>query len=360
MEKSLKLGSSEKVETHSSEPTQKARVAWMDIAKGGSIFLVVLYHVCMFMLNSGFEVETLIKFNASVGPIRMPLFFLVSGVFSASLIKREWNVILTGRFWNLTYLFLLWSLFFWLFQVFFLSALSEHAPLDFSRLLMVWADPFSSLWFLWALALYTLITKASQGYRILCASIAVVMFYLSFNFEDQLSFSQSSCLRYILFFQIGVWFRNDIIAFFEKHLWSCAVLGLIYFPVGAAFVHMDFGSPSYVALRLVMSLTGLCLALVLCRAIELSNLLSAPFIWLGQRTLPIYVLHSMLAWMIILPLSTVSTFRETLPAHVLAVTISVLLVVLCVGLHAVLNRAGLHRLFAAPTRLASGRVVRKA
>ena len=352
----MALYSNENVEKGFSTTKPKSRIKWLDIAKGGSIFMVVLYHVTLFTLDSGFEVGPLEQFNTSVGPIRMPLFFLVSGLFSASLIKRDWQVVLTGRFWNLTYLFFLWSLLFWLFQNFVLSELRDIDPFNISRLLLTWIDPFSSLWFLWALALYTLITKATYGHKVYSASIAAVTFYLSFDFQDQLSFSQASFLRYILFFQIGVWFRDKIFYVMEHHVWYCAGLGLIYFPIGFGLAHVEYEVSSYAIMRLTMSLAGVFLVLCICRAIELSNVLSIPFIWLGQRTLPIYVLHLMLAWLIILPISTVPAFRETIPGYILAFVVSVLVAIASVALQAFLNRAGLLRLFSAPALLMGRRI----
>ncbi|HCG2982640.1 TPA: acyltransferase family protein, partial [Corynebacterium striatum] len=59
------------------------RLAWPDIAKGISILGVVLLHVTLTVPESS---ETrLAAFNVWLDPLRLPLFFLVSGYFSSKV-----------------------------------------------------------------------------------------------------------------------------------------------------------------------------------------------------------------------------------------------------------------------------------
>ena len=63
------------------------RVGWPDTAKGICIILVVLWHVvtkhAIEVAGAGPVTDAWVMLNAQLLPLRIPLFFLVSGVFAA-------------------------------------------------------------------------------------------------------------------------------------------------------------------------------------------------------------------------------------------------------------------------------------
>ena len=64
-----------------------ARVGWPDVAKGVCIILVVLWHVvtkhAIAVAGAGPVTDAWATLNAQLLPLRMPLFFLISGMFAA-------------------------------------------------------------------------------------------------------------------------------------------------------------------------------------------------------------------------------------------------------------------------------------
>ncbi|TAN16230.1 MAG: acyltransferase [Chitinophagaceae bacterium] len=86
------------------------RLAWIDYAKGLSIFLVVYHHSFLGLITSGLQVNTwLINTNMIVYSFRVPLFFILSGVFIQQGLKKRGLAKYIGyRSRILLYPYLLW------------------------------------------------------------------------------------------------------------------------------------------------------------------------------------------------------------------------------------------------------------
>lgn len=87
------------------------RLAWADAAKGLCIALVVLYHVVGKHYDQVLpaELASVATAWALVGyaprPLRMPLFFVLSGMFAARALQRPWRQALGPRVLALYYLY---------------------------------------------------------------------------------------------------------------------------------------------------------------------------------------------------------------------------------------------------------------
>jgi len=90
-----------------------ARYQWVDAAKGACMILVVLFHAAgRFQYDLGTTVTGAWVLVSSVfSPIRMPLFFFVSGFLAASALGRPLSLA-RGRTWGFVYLYALWTLLF--------------------------------------------------------------------------------------------------------------------------------------------------------------------------------------------------------------------------------------------------------
>lgn len=86
------------------------RMDWVDIIKATSVVLVVLLHVTQslaFALDGTFMEGFWNSVNTFLEPLRMPVFFVVSGVLASSAVKRPWSHT-KARTIGIAYLFLLW------------------------------------------------------------------------------------------------------------------------------------------------------------------------------------------------------------------------------------------------------------
>ncbi|MBE7191219.1 MAG: acyltransferase family protein [Gordonia polyisoprenivorans] len=73
--------------------TPTTRQLWPDLARAACIVLVVLWHVTsksLAQLTDGPVVTAYEDVCAVLQPIRIPLFFTISGLFAASAIARPW------------------------------------------------------------------------------------------------------------------------------------------------------------------------------------------------------------------------------------------------------------------------------
>ena len=67
------------------------RLGWVDMAKGISIFLVVMMYAASSVGEDTGGVGLLHWAIAFATPFRMPEFFLISGLFLSQVIDRPWN-----------------------------------------------------------------------------------------------------------------------------------------------------------------------------------------------------------------------------------------------------------------------------
>ena len=136
---------------------------WIDFAKGVAITLVVLYHCGLFLkeldLAEGTgRIRSLLLFYP------MPMFFFVAGLTSRRMLTWSFPDLWRRRLLTLVYLYVLWSL---IRVVFYLIVpplrSTESNPTDPLSILLLPIWPTSSYWFVWALAIFTLLAWLLRG-----------------------------------------------------------------------------------------------------------------------------------------------------------------------------------------------------
>ena len=133
------------------------RLAWADVARGGAMILVVLAHALQLMDVYGWQNGFLDTLNLYLTAVRMPLFFLVAGIFGATAIRRSWGGLFASRLAVLLYLYFLWMLMRAVWFSFVPWPLSDVHPWLALAMSPVW--PTNGLWFLYALIVYLVVGK---------------------------------------------------------------------------------------------------------------------------------------------------------------------------------------------------------
>ncbi|WP_349369869.1 acyltransferase family protein [Salinarimonas sp.] len=133
------------------------RVGWVDAAKGVCIVLVVMMHATLgvgeAMGGEGF-MHSVVAFAA---PFRMPDFFLISGLFLARVIDRDWRTYGDKRILHFVYFYLLWLV---VQSVVKVGSVSGGSLAGFVEHLVVsLVEPFSTLWFVYMLAIFSIVAK---------------------------------------------------------------------------------------------------------------------------------------------------------------------------------------------------------
>src|SRR5256714_1427800 len=148
----------------------RQRVDWVDYAKGFCIVFVVMMHSTLGVEQAAGEQGWLHAVVAFAKPFRMPDFFLISGLFLAQVIDRDWRTYLDRKVVHFAYFYLLWTTIQFAAKAPLL--LHEHGAAGAGWLYLesFW-EPFGTLWFIYLLPIFFVITKLARSAKIPPAAV---------------------------------------------------------------------------------------------------------------------------------------------------------------------------------------------
>lgn len=353
-------------------PEHADRLGWADVAKGMCIVLVVLHHVLdksptSLFVGSGVGTELWQRFDRAMLGIRLPAFFVVSGLLASRSLGRPWRAIARPRIANPYYLFVVWSAI----QGALFALFAPRFPTDwvsdpgeFARNLVL---PITTVWYLYALPLYFVLAKGLAGRvhpgLVLAAAAALFVAARSGALPSWLDGNVPGVLTYPLFFLLGAYAPGLVRGIPRAASWPRAVAGGAAFAAGTVVMpHLprDLGYAVLLLNSLIGMATLLTLAALLSTAAPRSE---ARLAWIGRRTLPIYVLH--LPLVALLELGAVALVGDAPPRGTLAVlwppVATVAAIALALAVHRVVIAGGGRWLFSLPRRpVRTGRLSRAA
>jgi uncharacterized membrane protein YcfT len=137
------------------------RVDWVDYAKGICIVMVVMMHSTLGVEAAAGKHGFMHLVVEFAKPFRMPDFFLISGLFLARVIDRDWRTYLDRKVIHFAYFYVLW-----LTIQFAIKAPGMAAEQGWGHTgvmyLQSYIEPFGTLWFIWMLPVFFVLTKATQ------------------------------------------------------------------------------------------------------------------------------------------------------------------------------------------------------
>src|SRR5947199_5467952 len=143
-----------------------SRVDWVDYAKGFCIVMVVMMHSTLGVEAATGEQSWMHYAVAFAKPFRMPDFFLISGLFLARVIDRDWRTYLDRKVVHFAYFYLLWVTIQFAFKAPGLAA--ENGVLGVARLYAEsFIEPFGTLWFIYLLPIFFVFTQLTRGVPVL-------------------------------------------------------------------------------------------------------------------------------------------------------------------------------------------------
>src|SRR5215469_8028909 len=162
----------ERVPIHSIGIRNTGRVDWVGYAKGFCIVFVVMMHSTLGVENAVGHEGWLHTVVAFAKPFRMPDFFLISGLFLAQVIDRDWRTYLDRKVVHFAYFYLLWTAI--QFAVKAPLFVHEHGALStFWLYVESFWEPFGTLWFIYLLPIFFVVAKAARTLKIPVAVIWV-------------------------------------------------------------------------------------------------------------------------------------------------------------------------------------------
>ncbi|MCC3266565.1 acyltransferase family protein [Arthrobacter gengyunqii] len=286
--------------------TLPERLPWPDLARGICVILVVAMHIYEVHYTAWLADAPLSKawdiVVSAAQPIRMPLFFLISGYLCANSIYRPWRAVMRKRIFSIVYLYYVW-LGLYAFVAFGETLAQEVAftPEAFIRQLF-W--PSTSLWYLYGLVAYFLIARATS--RIPPWALILITAVISVAGTTAFDGTLQYLSRCLFFFVIGCRWPQIVRTITINAHWRTATAALAGYAVACIFAL--WAGQKTLGVAMVTSIVGLYLALQLATLIG-PHKISKPFQFIGRNTLAIFVLHPIL-------LKTINLIFEANPSIV--------------------------------------------
>ena len=281
------------------------RLSWVDMAKGISIILVVMMY-CVF--NVGQDANGVGFFHyviAFATPLRMPEFFLISGLFLSQVIDRSWARYADRRVLHYFYFYALWVVI----HIGLKIGLTLGQPvLAAQQIAEAVVQPYGVLWFIYLLAVFSAVAKLAHNFRV--PHWVVLAFGASLeipSFSVPQSYLVEQFCHYFVFFYAGYVFAPKIfllvdwaaehmrLALVGLAIWATVEAALVFSPAlpfwpgfGIYPDHVDLGLAGVPGLRLALAVIG---SVALCVTGGLLSKLAAMdwLRWLGEHSLVVYV-----------------------------------------------------------------------
>src|SRR3954465_6323807 len=139
-----------------------SRVDWVDYAKGFCIVMVVMMHSTLGVEAAAGNTSWMHYAVAFAKPFRMPDFFLISGLFLARVIERDWRTYLDRKVVHFAYFYVLWVTIQFAFKAPMFAAEIGWRGVSLSYL-KAFIEPFGTLWFIYLLPIFFVTVKATRG-----------------------------------------------------------------------------------------------------------------------------------------------------------------------------------------------------
>ncbi|RKR07510.1 putative membrane protein YcfT [Kushneria sinocarnis] len=340
------------------------RIDWIDAAKGMCILMVVLYHTMFFVFKMGLMTDTLAftlwnTFVLALRPMRMPLFFMISGFLAHSAVYRTaWRDVFHSRIASLLWLYGIWLLADWGVCL----ALYHYGdptlvpgagtlPVDLSGLAFTALRADTGIWYLYGLVIYFVICRLGRhhvGLTLTAIGVVSVFHQPLFGIEF---WSVASLLANAIFFALGCFAKPFITRHAREFnarrllIASCATLVLLTISkVYPTLNHMPGVRPLASVAMIITAIDVTAWATAHFRLKLLRNI--------GRVTLPIYVMHCLIiagVAQLLGPLElhglTAELYVAVMPPLLAAAT-----VLLCLGIYRLANRRQGQVLFTLPSR----------
>ena len=276
------------------------RRAWVDIAKGICILLVVMMHAVIGTGDAMGGTGFLHPVVAFAKPFRIPDFFLLSGLFMGRVIGRDWRLFCDRRVLHFAYFYLLWLVIQSLAR--YATIVGDAGPEAFlAHLAYALIEPYSSLWFIYLLAVFSVATKLLRRVPapLLLAGAALLQIA---DIRSGSTLIEEFCARYV-YFVGGYLLAERIFALAEgvRRRAGLALCGLAAWAVLEAWLATTPSArpdhPTLASLPLVSLVLGAAGALAIVSSAALLCRVGGPLAealrTCGQRSIVIYLAFSL-------------------------------------------------------------------
>ena len=237
-------------------PERSTRIDWVDYAKGICIVMVVMMHSVLGVEAAAGQTGFMHTFVAFAKPFRMPDFFLISGLFLAVVIDRDWRTYLDRKVVHCAYFYVLWVTIQFGFKAPGFAAEAGWRHVGFLYL-ESFIEPFGTLWFIYLLPIFFVVTKLSRrappaAIWIVAAALEMARVATGWTVIDEF------CARFVYFYS-GYLFASYVFTLSDRSRAkpTLALIGLaLWALVNGALVVSGFDEWPLVSLTLGLAGAG--------------------------------------------------------------------------------------------------------
>jgi uncharacterized membrane protein YcfT len=206
-----------------------ARIDWVDYAKGICIVMVVMMHSTLGVEAAAGAEGWMHYAVAFAKPFRMPDFFLIAGLFLARVIDRDWLRYLDRKVVHFLYFYILWVTIQFAFKAPGFAAEMGAAGLV-REYLLAFVEPFGTLWFIYILPVFFVVTKLTRRLPPLTIFVAAAILE-SLRIHTGWIMIDEFAARFVYFFA-GYWLASHVFALADA-VTERPILALAALPVWA-------------------------------------------------------------------------------------------------------------------------------
>ena len=336
----------------------RERLLWADAIRAACVIAVVLMHLVSWVYlpeSTAGSGGVWLLVSDYLTPVRMPVLFAVSGFITASRIRAGWSDPRLGRrVASSWYLYLVWLL---VYAALSLVPASSRLPyrlknvLDLGTQLVI---PETTLWFVFALGVYVPLLASLRRVHPTLILAGLAALSIAIGRLPSGALTETLALRipeYAFYFALGVYGAPLLTSLTER----------------ASVAKFAGASALYVAAPLVLKVPWLPVGWLAGVPLSTFAVLAAfaaagqldrwwpsllkPAAAIGRRTLPIFLMHLPVIWLLmsvrqVLPLSVVPQLAWAAPVFSTA-----LVVIICLTSFAAMRRTPLRILFDLPSRV---------
>jgi uncharacterized membrane protein YcfT len=226
------------------------RVDWVDYAKGFCIIMVVMMHSTLGVEAAAGREGWMHALVAYAKPFRMPDFFLISGLFLARVLDRDWRDYLDKKVVHFAYFYVLWVTIQFAFKAPVFAAEMGWRGVGFAYL-EAFIEPFGTLWFIYLLPIFFVVVKLTRSVPwiaiwLLGAALEIAPIHTGWTAIDEFA------SRFVYFYS-GYIFATRIFDFAAavQRAPAAAIGGLMLWAVAnGVLVFMGYGDLPFMSLAL--------------------------------------------------------------------------------------------------------------
>jgi len=189
------------------------RVDWVDYAKGICIVMVVMMHSVLGVELAAGQRGFMHLVVMFARPFRMPDFFLISGLFLSVVIDRDWRLYLDRKVVHFAYFYVLWVTIQFGFKAPGFAAETSWAHVG-TLYLESFVEPFGTLWFIYLLPVFFVVTKAARKLPPLLIWVVLALLE-SAHVATGWTVIDEFCARFVYFYS-GYLFADYVFALSDR------------------------------------------------------------------------------------------------------------------------------------------------